>query len=128
MNNKISANEYLTLFNDVKKRIRAAQYTALKKVNKELIGLYWDIGRMIVSQRQGETWGKSIVEKLSGDLKTELPDIKGFSPSSLWRMKLFYEAYTDNKKLAPLVREISWSHNIVIMEKCSSIFQHLMRR
>ncbi len=104
MNKKITAKEYLNLFNDVKKRICTAQYTALKKVNKELIGLYWDIGRMIVSQRQGRTWGKSIVEKLSKDLKAELPGIKGFSPSSLWRMKLFYEAYTDNKKLAPLVR------------------------
>lgn len=123
MNKKITAKEYLTLFNDVKKIIRTAQYTALKKVNKELIGLYWDIGRMIVSRRQGKTWGKSIVEKLSNDLKTELPGLKGFSPSSLWRMKLFYEAYTDNKKLAPLVREISWSHNIVIMEKCKDIIE-----
>ena len=121
MNKRTPANEYLTLFNDVKKRIRNAQHTALKKVNKELIGLYWDIGKMIMSRRQGETWGKSIVEKLSKDLKVEIPGIKGFSPSSLWRMKLFYEAYADNKKLAPLVREISWSHNIVIMEKCKDM-------
>ncbi|MBW4592491.1 MAG: DUF1016 family protein [Brasilonema angustatum HA4187-MV1] len=102
----------------VKQRIRAAQYEALKAVNKELIALYWDIGRLIVSRQQGETWGKSVVKNLSQDLQIEFPGIQGFSIANLWRMKLFYETYVNNEKLAPMVREIGWTHNLVIMEKC----------
>lgn len=103
---------------EVKQRIRSAQYAALRAVNKELITLYWDIGELIITQQQGETWGKSVVGTLSQDLKTEFPGISGFSAANLWRMKLFYETYVNNEKLAPLVREIGWTHNLVIMEKC----------
>lgn len=111
--------DYGSLLVEVKERIRAAQYQALRAVNKELIGLYWDIGRLIVERQAGDTWGKSIVQQLSGDLQKEFPGIGGFSPSNLWRMKSFFEAYVDSEKLAPLVREIGWSHNLVILERCA---------
>ena len=65
-----------------------------------------------------QTWGKSVVERLSEDLQIEFPGISGFSASNLWRMKMFFEAYCQNQKLAQLVREIGWSHNITIMEMC----------
>ncbi len=110
-------NDYMALLGDIKQRIRSAQYEALKAVNTELISLYWDIGRMIVERQQGGTWGKSVVENLAKDLQAEFPGISGFSAANLWRMKLFYETYAQNEKLAPLVREISWSKNVVIMEK-----------
>lgn len=115
---KINAENYGELLVAVKQRIRAAQYEALKAVNKELISLYWDIGRLIVSRQEGETWGKSVVKNLSQDLQAEFPGIQGFSSANLWRMKLFHETYVSNEKLAPMVREIGWTHNIVIMEKC----------
>ncbi|MBD2356963.1 DUF1016 domain-containing protein [Tolypothrix sp. FACHB-123] len=111
-------NDYINLLVQVKQRIRSAQYEALKAVNKELIALYWDIGKMIVTRQQGDSWGKSVVEKLAKDLQTEFPGISGFSTANLWRMRLFYETYAANEKLAPLVREIGWTHNIVILEKC----------
>jgi predicted nuclease of restriction endonuclease-like (RecB) superfamily len=111
--------DYAHLFAAVKERVRAAQYAALKAVNMELVGLYWDIGRMIVERQVGETWGKAIVQQLAGDLQIEFPGIGGFSASNLWRMKAFFEAYVAMEKLAPLVREIGWSHNIVIMEGCA---------
>ena len=114
-----SIPEYLRLLAEVKERIRSAQYAALKTVNTELVGLYWDIGRMIVERQAGSTWGKSIVQQLAGDLQHEFPGIGGFSASNLWRMKAFYEIYRNMEKLAPLVREIGWSHNIVILERCS---------
>jgi len=114
----ISPGNYGELLVQVKQRIRSAQYEALKAVNKELIALYWDIGKMIVSRQQGETWGKSVVANLSKDLQAEFPGISGFSSANLWRMKLFYETYASQEKLAPLVREIGWTHNLVIMEKC----------
>ena len=111
--------DYGSLLLEVKERIRAAQYQALRAVNRELIGLYWDIGRLIVERQAGDTWGKSIVQQLSGDLQKEFPGIGGFSASNLWRMKSFFEAYAGSEKLAQLVREIGWSHNLVILERCS---------
>ncbi len=59
-----------------------------------------------------------LVEQLAKDLQNDFPGMSGFSTSNLWRMKLFYESYRNNEKLAPMVREICWSHNLVIMEKC----------
>jgi len=109
---------YGNLLVEIKQRIRAAQYEALKAVNKELIVLYWDIGHLIVTRQKGQTWGKSIVKQLAKDLQTEFPGVSGYSTANLWRMKLFYESYVDNQKLAPMVREVGWSHNLVILEKC----------
>ncbi len=109
---------YTHLLAEVKERIRSAQYAALKAVNTELIGLYWDIGRMIVERQDVEGWGKAVVEQLAADLRTEFPGVGGFSASNLWRMKAFFEAYAGLEKLAPLVREIGWSHNLAILERC----------
>jgi predicted nuclease of restriction endonuclease-like (RecB) superfamily len=110
--------EYSRLIRAVRERIRSAQYSALKMVNNELISLYWDIGRMIVERQRGATWGKSVVVRLAADLQKYFPEIRGFSASNLWRMKVFYQLYSDNKKLAPMVREIGWTHNILILERC----------
>lgn len=115
--------DYGSLLIEVKERIRAGQYQALRAVNRELIGLYWDIGRMIVERQAGDTWGKSIVQQLSGDLQKEFPGIGGFSTSNLWRMKSFFEAYADSEKLAQLVREIGWGHNLVILQRCSDLLE-----
>ena len=109
---------YQSFLKDIKERILSAQYEALRAVNKELIALYWDLGKMIVERQEEEGWGKSVVEMLSKDLQKEFSGIKGFSAANLWRMRNFHLTYRENEKLAPLVREISWTKNIVIMEKC----------
>lgn len=111
--------DYAAFLTAVKERVRTAQYAALKSVNTELVGLYWDIGRMIVERQSGGTWGKAVVQKLAEDLQSEFPGVSGFSASNLWRMKGLVDAYQDHEKLAPLVREIAWSHNLVILEQCS---------
>jgi predicted nuclease of restriction endonuclease-like (RecB) superfamily len=116
--NKITTTDYAKLLTEIKERIRTAQYEALRAVNKELIALYWDIGKMIVERQKGKSWGKSVVERLAKDLQQEFPGISGFSPSNLWRMKDFYSAYADNEKLAPMAREIGWTQNYLILEKC----------
>lgn len=110
--------DYPGLLSAIKDRVRSAQYEALKAVNKELVGLYWDIGQMIVKRLGVEEWGKAVVKQLSVDLRTEFPGVGGFSASNLWRMKAFFEAYAGLEKLAPLVREIGWSHNLAILERC----------
>ena len=114
-----NVSAYSVLLQNIKQRIREAQYQALKAVNKELIRLYWDIGQIIVKRQNAEGWGKSIVEKLASDLQKEFPGLLGFSVSNLWRMRNFYLNYEKNTNLAPLVREISWSHNISILESCN---------
>jgi predicted nuclease of restriction endonuclease-like (RecB) superfamily len=107
-----SPQEYEKLLGALKQRIRSAQVGTLRLVNREQISLYLDIGRMIVERQQGNTWGKAIVGNLARDLREEFPGSNGFSAANLWRMKNFYEAYGASEKLAPLVREIGWSHNI----------------
>ncbi len=111
-------DDYRNLLVEVKQRIRSAQYEALKAVNKELIALYWDIGKMIVTRQQGASWGKSVVEQLAKDLQAEFPGISGFSVRNIWNMRSFYVAYSQNEKLQSMVAEIGWTHNLVILEKC----------
>lgn len=115
--------DYPALLGDIKQRIRAAQYEALKAVNKELIALYWDIGRMIVERQQAKVWGKSIVERLAQDLQAEFPGVGGFSARNIWYMRNFYLTYSGNEKLQPMVAEIGWTHNLVIMERCKDDLQ-----
>ncbi len=113
-----TSKAYARLLSDIKKRIRLAQYDALRAVNRELIALYWDIGEMIVGQQQRHGWGKAVVETLAKDLRSEFPGVGGYSVDNLWRMRKFYLNFKDNAKLAPLVQEISWSKIIVIIESC----------
>ena len=115
---EISKEEYLNFLANIKEKIYSAQYEAMKQVNKTLLALYWEIGKSIVEKQKEYGWGKSIVETLSKDLQNEFPGVQGYSTDNLWRMRKFYVHYNESIKLAPLVQEISWSHNLVIMEKC----------
>ena len=114
----IESSEYKKFLKSIKERIYKAQYEGLKKVNKELINLYQDIGKRILEKQEVLSWGKSVVNNLAKDLQNEFSGIKGFSSSNLWRMRNFYINYRGIEKLAPLVREISWTKNVIIMEKC----------
>ena len=114
---------YELLVNDLKCLIQKKQYHALQVMNTETINLYWEIGKEIYRQQEENGWGKSIVQVLSNELQKEFPGEKGHSAANLWRMRNFYLTYHGVEKLAPLVREISWSNNIVIMEKCKDDLQ-----
>ena len=117
------AQDYLGLLTEIKKRIHSAQYEALKAVNRELVGLDWDIGRMIMERQNSAGWGKSVVEILSADLRREFPGVGGFSVQNLWHMRQFYSEYHDNERLQPLVGEIAWAHNLAIMSKCKDLLE-----
>lgn len=106
---KLIPNDYAKLLGDIKQRIRSAQYEALKAVNRELISLYWDIGRLIVERQQGATWGKAVVERLAQDLQAEFVG-GGFSARNIWRMRDFYLSYHQSEKLTPLMAEIGWTY------------------
>jgi predicted nuclease of restriction endonuclease-like (RecB) superfamily len=79
--------EYQSFITDIKSKIRQAQYEALKAVNKELLTLYWYIGKQIVTQQQALGWGKSVVEQIANDLQAEFVGMSGFSARNLWLMK-----------------------------------------
>lgn len=115
--NVIPANYHLTL-NALKERIRQAQFLALKAVNKELIELYWHIGKTITEQQEKEKWGSGVVEQLAKDLQVEFPGVRGFSFRNLWNMRNYYMSYKENRKLQTLSAEITWSHSIMILERC----------
>ncbi len=119
MNKNIELTDYAGLLGAIKERIRSAQYAALKAANTEHIGLYWDIGRMIVERQQGDSWGKSVVQRLASDLQKEFPGVQGYSSQNLWYMRQFYVMYRASAKLQPLVGEISWTKHLVLMAKCA---------
>lgn len=117
------SGDYKSLLKEIKQRVYKAQYEALKAVNKELIALYWDIGRSIVERQKKHGWGRSIVENLAGDLQMEFSGTQGFSVRNIWYMRNFFVLYSQNQKLQPLVAEIGWTHNLIIMEKCKDGLQ-----
>ena len=94
-------------------------------MNRELLGLYWTIGKSISEKVNKANWGSSVVEELSKDLKTEFPNQKGFSRSNLFSMKKWFEFYSqseiDIEKIQQLVGQIPWGHNVVIISKSKSI-------
>lgn len=111
--------EYAGLLAEVKARVRAAQYAALRVVNKELVGLYWDIGRMIVSRQVDAAHGAAIAEQLAADLRQEFPGVSGFSRRNIFYMREFFLEYNELPKVQPLVAQIGWSHNLVILQRCT---------
>ncbi|MCU0446437.1 MAG: DUF1016 N-terminal domain-containing protein [Microscillaceae bacterium] len=108
---------YESLLIAIKDSIKQAQIQTSQYVNSALITLYWQIGETVTQRQEVEGWGKAIVERLSADLQKEFPGQQGFSVQNLWFMRQFYITYRDNPILQQAVREIPWSHNIMIMSK-----------
>lgn len=108
-------------FSEVVRLIKKSRFAALKAVNSELINLYWQIGEYIAERIESEGWGKSVVKDLADFIQRTEPTLKGFSPQNLWRMRQFYETYKNAPKLSPLVREISWTNNLIILSRAKSI-------
>jgi predicted nuclease of restriction endonuclease-like (RecB) superfamily len=107
-------------FKDIIQLIKRSRTNAIKAVNTELINLYWNIGEYISKKIQQSEWGDSVVIELANFIKTQEPEIKGFSDKNIWRMKQFYETYKDLPKFSPLVREISWTNNLLIFSRCKT--------
>jgi len=117
--------EYISWVNELKTLIQKTQIKASISVNRELLGLYWTIGKSISEKVNKANWGSSVVEELSKDLKVEFPNQKGFSRSNLFSMKKWFEFYSkseiDLEKIQQLVGQIPWGQNVVIISKSKSI-------
>jgi predicted nuclease of restriction endonuclease-like (RecB) superfamily len=105
----------------LKERIAQARCDAYQAVNKELISLYWDIGLAIADKQKKLGWGDSVVEKVAVDLRRLFPDMRGFSVQNIWRMRQLYETYCCHTKLSTLLRELPWSHNLLLLHRTGSL-------
>lgn len=99
--------DYKQFVTDLKSRIASARLSAARHVNRELVTLYWDIGRGIVEKQQELNWGESVVEMVAAELRAAFPNMTGFSARSVWEMKRLYEAYSAPDFLSQVVRELS---------------------
>ena len=118
MNNEINKEDYRNIFENVKNEVLKSQYQAMQAVNKELIFMYWHIGKIILENSQ---WGNKFVDNLSIDLKLEFPQVKGFSVRNLKYMRKFAKDYPDFEFVQQLVAQIPWGHSIVLMDKIKEI-------
>ncbi|HLP42954.1 MAG TPA: PDDEXK nuclease domain-containing protein [Fibrobacteria bacterium] len=106
---------YTEFLGEVKAQIRQRQVQALRAVNRELVGLYWDLGKSLDERQKSLGWGKSVVETLARDLQAEFPGRNGFSARNLWNSLEFFRFYSSRPKLQTLIAEISWAKNLLIM-------------
>ena len=113
--NEILALDITPAFEEVIAIIERAREDAFRAANREFISMYWEIGRYVSEKVKTDGWGKSVVQMFSRHIQSRFVGIKGFSPQNIWRMRQFYEMYAENEILSPLVREISWTNNIMIM-------------
>jgi predicted nuclease of restriction endonuclease-like (RecB) superfamily len=108
---------YDDFLRDLKSRIRTAQTHAALAVNRELVLLYWQIGRDILTRQKDEGWGAKVIERLANDLRKEFPDMKGFSPRNLLFMRSFAEEFTGEAIVKQLVSQLPWGHVVRLIQK-----------
>ena len=110
----MNSTEYISVVDNIKKEIQAAQYRAAVHANQELLLLYHDIGCVV---NEHKVWGNKFVENLARDIRLEFPKKKGFSQRNLKYMAKFASIYPDREFVQTVSAQIPWSHNIAIMEK-----------
>lgn len=109
--------DYADWLVELKSRIHTAQQRAALAVNRELVLLYWQIGHDILQRQAGEGWGAKVIDRLSHDLRTAFPEMKGFSRSNLMYMRAFAEAWPDEAIVQQPVGQLPWGHNLVLLTR-----------
>ncbi len=109
--------EYASIFSDLKEKILYSQQKAIYSVNKGLVLLYWDIGKIILNNQSEQGWGAKIIDSLSNDLKKTFPNMKGFSVRNLKYMRQFASTYSNISIVQELLAQLSWYHNLTLIQK-----------
>jgi len=109
--------DYIVLLEDLKKRIAEERLRVTMAANSAMIVLYWDIGRAILERQEKEGWGAKVIDRLSHDLRNAFPDMKGLSPRNLKYMRAFARAWPNRKIVQEVLAQITWYHNITLLEK-----------
>lgn len=104
-------------FDEVLSLIQSARQRAFQAVNVELIDLYWQVGQTISQKIEAAEWGAGVVDLLAGFLARTQPGLKGFSRQNMFRMRRFYEAYRDQPIVSALLRQLPWTHNLIILSQ-----------
>lgn len=115
MSSELPPAQYQPAFDELLGRIRQTRQAVFAHANTALIDLYWSVGQVLSQKVQREAWGKGVVAELARYIARQAPEINGFGDKNLWRMKQFYETYPETEELATLWRELSWSHNRLVM-------------
>ena len=108
---------YDELLGQLKERIRSAQLRAALAVSRELVLLYWQIGREILQRQEQEGWGAKVIDRLAADLRRAFPDMTGLSPRNLKYTRAFAAAWPDEPIVQGPLAQITWYHNIALLEK-----------
>jgi predicted nuclease of restriction endonuclease-like (RecB) superfamily len=107
---------YDSFLTELKDRIRHAQLRAVLSVSRELVLLYWSIGRDILARQKDQGWGAKVIDRLAGDLRKAFPEMTGFSPRNLKYMRAFAEAWADEQFVQQAAAQIPWFHNCVLLD------------
>jgi predicted nuclease of restriction endonuclease-like (RecB) superfamily len=113
----LAPDSYAQFLADLKSRIQAVQLRASVAVNRELVLLYWQIGRDILERQRRESWGAKVIDRLAADLKREFPDMKGFSVRNLKYMRRFAQVWTEDEFVQQVAAQLPWFHNCVLLDK-----------
>jgi predicted nuclease of restriction endonuclease-like (RecB) superfamily len=104
-------------FAEVVEMIQSAKQTVMQTVNTQLVELYWQVGAYISHKLEQSEWGDAVVPQLADYLARTQPGLRGFTRANLFRMRKFYETYGNDEKVAPLVRQLPWTHNLIILNQ-----------
>lgn len=114
----MNTTEYLSIIENIKREINAAQYRAALHVNADMLLLYYDIGCVI---NEHKTWGSKFIDNLAADIRLSFPKSKGYSVRNLKYMAKFAETYPEREFVQQVVAQIPWGHNIVILDKVNNL-------
>lgn len=114
----MSDPELISAFDEIVALIESSRQSALRAVNTGLIELYWQVGAYISKKLATAAWGEGVVDQLAAYLAQTQPGLRGFTRPNLFRMRQFYEAYRDDVIVSPLVRQLPWTHNLIILGQC----------
>lgn len=109
--------DYVSVLDGLKQRIATERLKVTLTANAAMVLLYWDIGRTILERQKKEGWGAKIIERLSSDLRESFPDMQGLSPRNLKYMRAFAEAWPDRMIVQEALAQITWYHNLTLLEK-----------
>src|SRR5580704_9068335 len=121
----MNSESYQALLARLKSQIRSAQVRAAVAVNQELVLLYWGIGNEILTRQKEDGWGTRVIERLAKDLRSEFPDMQGFSLRNLKYMRAFAEAWPEESIVQAPLAQLTWYHNLTLLEKVKTVKERL---
>ena len=113
----MNPNDYMSLLDGIKERVRAARLRAAAAVNSELVLLYWNVGRDILKRQREQGWGAKVVDRLSSDLMREFPGMRGFSPRNLNYMLAFAQSWSEESILQSPIAKLTWTKNVALLDR-----------